>query len=140
MSLVCVAPQTYHAGVSTPDPTLRGAYLRVGARLFRQALCVVGDPAAAEDLVHEAFSRLLDRGPDSAPVEDADAYLIRTVRNLALNHLRRRRVVAAHQREALRALEALVARGFEGWERVETDPAFAALRELPGYRALVEGR
>lgn len=56
--------------------------------LLRHARRLVDDPETARDLVQEAFLRLIERGPGGAPL---CAWLHRVVRNLAIDHLRRRR-------------------------------------------------
>lgn len=60
--------------------------------LFSVALSILRDTAAAEDAVHDAVSRLLDRRRgESDPV----AYLYASVRNAARDLLRRRKVRSA---------------------------------------------
>jgi len=56
--------------------------------LLRFARSSVGDTAAAEDLVQEAFVRVWDRRATLDTTQPIRAYLYRTVRNLALNRLR----------------------------------------------------
>lgn len=46
---------------------------------------IVGNPATAEDVVQQAFANILDKLDDNTP---NSAYVVRAVRNLALNHLR----------------------------------------------------
>jgi len=53
--------------------------------LRRYACSLVDDMAAAEDLVQEAFVRLWDRRASLGSEIPREAYLYRTVRNLALN-------------------------------------------------------
>lgn len=60
--------------------------------LFSVALAILRDASAAEDAIHDAVSRLLDRGRiDGDPV----AYLYASVRNAARDLFRRRRVRSA---------------------------------------------
>jgi len=73
------------------------AYARTIADLYRQhaqalfgvALSVLRDASAAEDAVHDAVSRVLERGRING---DTTAYLYASVRNAARDALRRRRV------------------------------------------------
>lgn len=66
---------------------------------------LVGNAAAAEDLVQQAFANILGRAAQ-VPLEPSAAYLARAVRNLALNHLRDARRRAAVEIEGAE-LEAL---------------------------------
>lgn len=59
---------------------------RIG--LFRLALSVVRESAAAEDAVHEAFARMAKQR--DRPKGDALAYLYKAVRNAAIDQTRRR--------------------------------------------------
>jgi RNA polymerase sigma factor (sigma-70 family) len=66
---------------------------------FRLPILLVGNSARAEDLVHEAFVRLLSRFRSIQDPQALRAYLNRTIVNLAKNHHRdegrRRRVLAS---------------------------------------------
>jgi RNA polymerase sigma-70 factor, ECF subfamily len=79
---------------SLPDRLLTGLYDEYGPRLYRYALLILADRAAAEDAVQEAFCnvvRLLRRQPDAA----TPAYLITAVRHQSYTILRQRRRVSA---------------------------------------------
>ena len=66
----------------------------------RLAYLLTSDRDLAEDLVQEAFVRLLRRYHDLRNPSSFDAYLRKTVVNLARKHFRHRRVERAHlQRE-----------------------------------------
>ncbi len=54
------------------------------------AYLLTGDRAVAEDLVHEAFSRLMGRWQDIRKEDSLRAYLMRTVVNLSKNTRRRK--------------------------------------------------
>jgi putative glutamine amidotransferase len=60
--------------------------------LTRRLQRMVGDPAAAEDLRQEAFARAWSSAPRGADRDHLRAWLYRTARNLAVDHLRRGRV------------------------------------------------
>jgi RNA polymerase sigma-70 factor (sigma-E family) len=62
----------------------------------RLAYLLTGDRALAEDVVHEAFVRLLGRFRDLRHPEAFRAYLRTTVVNLTRSHFRRRRVERAY--------------------------------------------
>lgn len=59
--------------------------------LVRFAFFRTGNRADAEDIVHTAVSRLLERLPQSLKRSGLRMYLFRSVHNLCLDHLRRRR-------------------------------------------------
>ncbi len=70
------------------EPLFRSAYPRV----LRSAELFLGERAAAEDVAQESFARLLERG--SLPAPDAERWVFRVARNLAVDRLRHvRRVV-----------------------------------------------
>ncbi len=56
--------------------------------LWRSVMRLVGDDAIARDLAQDAFVRIWDRRDTLDPSLSIKALLYRTVRNLALNHLR----------------------------------------------------
>jgi RNA polymerase sigma factor (sigma-70 family) len=87
-------------------PTLRQVFDAEESPLLRYAHGLVGQRETAEDLVQEAFLRLHEHWDD---VTNPRAWLFRSIRNLALNHLR------DHQRET--TLET----GRE-WESPSPDP------------------
>ena len=63
-------------------------YDRFAAGLYRYAVMVLADPAAASDAVQEVFAGIIDRLPR---IDDAEHYLRRAVRNECYSTLRRRR-------------------------------------------------
>ena len=63
-------------------------YDTYGASLYRYAVLLLGDPAAAEDAVHQVFATILRRPPR---FDDESHYLRRAVRNECYSHLRRRK-------------------------------------------------
>src|SRR5919112_1946077 len=60
--------------------------------LTRRLTRIVGDRAAAEDLRQEAFARAWSSAPRDADRDHLRAWVHRTARNLAVDHLRRRSV------------------------------------------------
>lgn len=66
-------------------PTLREVFESEESPLLRYAHGLVGQRETAEDLVQEAFLRLHTHWQD---VTNPRAWLFRSIRNLALNHLR----------------------------------------------------
>ena len=61
--------------------------------LLRTLQGMVGNPSTAEDLLQETYLRVT-RALDERPVEHLEPFVFQTARNLALDHLRARRVQA----------------------------------------------
>jgi RNA polymerase sigma-70 factor (ECF subfamily) len=67
--------------------------------IYRVSLRVTGDREVAEDLCHDAFIKLMERSDLLADIEQSKYWLIRVVKNLSLNHEKRRsREKAAYSR------------------------------------------
>jgi RNA polymerase sigma-70 factor (family 1) len=67
---------------------LRALFEDTYEALWRSVARLVGDEAVARDLAQDAFVRVWDRRASLDPALSLRALLYRTVRNLALNHLR----------------------------------------------------
>jgi RNA polymerase sigma-70 factor (sigma-E family) len=67
-------------------------YVRHADAAVRLAYLLTGDRAVAEDLVQDAFVRLAGRLAHLRDPDAFEAYLRRTVTNLAMSHHRRRKV------------------------------------------------
>ena len=95
---------------SPPDESdLRKLYNATAPMLVRVAYRIAGTEEAAEDIVHESFIRLIEKRIPFATLDDAKFWLIRVVKNGALNYAKRK------GREA---------RAYERWwrgERTETE-------------------
>jgi RNA polymerase sigma-70 factor (sigma-E family) len=78
-------------------------YLRYADDATRLAYLLTGDRALAEDIVQDAFVRLAGRLAHLRDEGAFEAYLKRTVVNLARSHWRRRKVERAHLERAARA-------------------------------------
>ncbi|MGH2873809.1 MAG: sigma-70 family RNA polymerase sigma factor [Solirubrobacteraceae bacterium] len=96
-------------------------------QLVRLAALLLGDVAAGEDVVQEAFLRLAgrDRGWDGTV---RLSYLRTTVINLSRSALRRRRVAARHSAQEARPIEAAELEAARAFER---SAIVAALGRLP---------
>jgi RNA polymerase sigma-70 factor (sigma-E family) len=109
--------------------SLAELFVRQMPRAVAIAYLMTGDRGVAEDLAQEAFIRLAGRFRHIRSPDAFDAYLRTTVVNLALSHLRRRRVERAYlQRERRRpsgVTESMpdVARREELWAEVLELPA-----------------
>jgi len=67
--------------------------------LVRVAYRIAGTEEAAEDIVHEAFIRLIEKRIPFPSLDDAKFWLIRVVKNGALNHAKRKgRETRAYER------------------------------------------
>jgi len=67
--------------------------------LVRVAYRIAGTEEAAEDIVHEAFIRLIEKRIPFATLDDAKFWLIRVVKNGALNYAKRKgREARAYER------------------------------------------
>lgn len=100
---------------SPDERELKRLYDAAAPMLVRVAYRIAGTEEAAEDLVHEAFIRLLEKRLPFATLDDAKFWLIRVVKNGALNYAKRK------GREA---------RAYERWwrgERVESEAADAEI-------------
>jgi RNA polymerase sigma-70 factor (ECF subfamily) len=71
-------------------PALADLYEQHGQRLYRYALMILADAAAAEDVVQDAFCQLAAMLPRQADVATLP-YLTTIVRNTCYSRLRRRR-------------------------------------------------
>jgi RNA polymerase sigma-70 factor (sigma-E family) len=76
--------------------TLAELYRRHAPSGRRLAYLLTGDAALAEDLVQEAFARLVGRLAHLRDKAAFDAYLRRTIVNLSKNYFRRRAVERSH--------------------------------------------
>jgi RNA polymerase sigma-70 factor (sigma-E family) len=83
-------------GVETEGRSLAELFVRQVPRAVAIAYLMTGDRGVAEDLAQEAFIRLTGRFRHIRSPDAFDAYLRRTVVNLCLSHLRRRRVERAY--------------------------------------------
>ncbi len=80
------ATSVLHASTMTKESTsLRALFDAEESALLRYAYGIVGQRETAEDLVQEAFLRLHEHWSE---VTSPKAWIYRSIRNLALNHLR----------------------------------------------------
>ncbi len=74
---------------------LASLYASEQGRLKRLVKRLVGSKTVAEDVVQDAFLNLLRADPGTE-INHSQSYLTRTVRNLAIDHLRRRKLQDRH--------------------------------------------
>jgi RNA polymerase sigma-70 factor, ECF subfamily len=73
------------------EPALVAAYERIAPRLRAYLRRVSGDAALADDILQEAFIRLLRSGRPGAHENETAAFLYRAATNLVYDHWRRRK-------------------------------------------------
>lgn len=73
-------------------------YGRLRTPVYAAALAIVRDPAAAEEVLHDAFVRVYDRAEQYRPGSNPRAWIIAIARNLAYDRLRLERREAASDR------------------------------------------
>jgi RNA polymerase sigma-70 factor (sigma-E family) len=81
-------------------------YVRYAPEGIRLGFLLTGDRALSEDLVQEAFARLVGRLRHLRDPGAFGAYLRRTIVNLSTSHFRRRRVERAYLERSAMAPEA----------------------------------
>lgn len=116
--------------------TLNAAFVRQRRSLLGTVLRIVRDRETAEDLAQEAYLRAR-KAAETGPIENVEPFLHQTARNLALDHLRRRRRRERHEEPGadMRAIENIPADapGIEAEliEREQLRMFEAAMQALP---------
>ncbi len=82
------------------DQGFRASYEQLFPLVYRIASRITGDSARAEDLAHEAFLRLYQRGGALPDSDQTRYWLIRVVKNLSFNYEKRK----ARERRAVERL------------------------------------
>ncbi|MDR2109870.1 MAG: RNA polymerase sigma factor [Spirochaetaceae bacterium] len=125
-------------GEKVSGAEFRRLYDRVFPILFRVAYHIANSEEAAEDLCQEAFFRLFERNMAFPNIEEAKYWLIRVVKNGALNYAKRKdRERKAYQRafhEASRSEETGESVLIREETRLEVQDA---LKKLPDNLRLV---
>lgn len=117
---------------------IAAGYERISRGLRIIAFEILRDEHEAEDAAHDAFARVLEHAGNVRDPQATEAWLRRTVRNVAVNRLRRRRRCRADARASDEALDDDPAQGprvvrrsgaseIEPAAAVAADAAFAAL-------------
>lgn len=81
------------SGLSVSQSHFNDVFLAQRAVLLRTLQRMVGNPSTAEDLLHETWLRV-SRALTEHPVDHLEPFVFQTARNLALDHLRARRIHA----------------------------------------------
>jgi RNA polymerase sigma factor (sigma-70 family) len=77
-----------------PVPDVARFYRIFRTSLFRRAFALVQDHSAAEDLLQEAFLRLVSEVSQGGPIRSALKWTHKVLRNIALNHIDHKQVVS----------------------------------------------
>jgi RNA polymerase sigma-70 factor (ECF subfamily) len=80
--------------METPMDAHTAAFQQHRPRLFGLAYRMLGTPADAEDVLHDAWLRW--HGQDSSALDDAEAWLVTVTTRLSLDRLRRAKTERAH--------------------------------------------
>ena len=67
---------------------IKDVVLRNENKLFRTAIAITGNKSDAEDIVQDAFVKLLDKKPDFESQDHETAWLMRVTINLCKNYLK----------------------------------------------------
>ena len=120
----------------TDEPRERDLYLydRYRPSLYRYALMLLADAAAAEDAVQQVFTSVLRSGA-SARLEADQPYLRRAIRNECYSMLRRRRIRDPIQVEPDALLEQIASADSKPDERLALKRGIRLL--TPGQREVV---
>ena len=104
------------------------AFARLGGRLYRYTLAILGSPADAEEIVQDLFLTLAETDGAAWP-RDLDGWLLRSARNLSWRRLGR----ARRRREILKGAAPLLAPREAGDPDLEAlaGRASEALKVLP---------
>lgn len=81
------------SGLSVSQSHFNDVFLAQRAVLLRTLQRMVGNPSTAEDLLHETWLRV-SRALTEHPVDHLEPFVFQTALNLALDHLRARRIHA----------------------------------------------
>lgn len=121
------------SSLNAADPAdFRKIYDSTMTLLFKVAYRVVNDQEAAEDLVHDSYIKANEKGLVFPTINDATFWLIRVVKNAALNYVKRKGRERKAMQKVLYEDHRTVLSGETELLRAETiDKAKEALAKLP---------
>jgi RNA polymerase sigma-70 factor (ECF subfamily) len=124
------------------EESFRTLFGRWAPRLGRFLLQVTGSRETAEDLLQEAFLRILKAAPRFQPGGSVGSWMHRICANLAYSHWRRRRASPFPGRVDPSILAEVPASSLDSPERLRTRQAFrqdvrAAVQQLPENHRMV---
>ncbi|MFJ4396112.1 RNA polymerase factor sigma-70 [Pseudomonas sp. NPDC089396] len=121
-------------GAAQNGPTLLDVFFEQRSRLIGLAAKIIGCRSHAEDIVHEAFMKV-DDAAEAEQIHSQASYLTRVVRNLSIDHYRRRQFEERLMRQDVDSCESPVMLG-ESPEALVSDQQVlervsGALADLP---------
>jgi RNA polymerase sigma-70 factor (ECF subfamily) len=121
------------AGFAAGDTDAAATFVRrYQARVFGLAVTMVGDPAVAEEIAQEAFTRAWRRADSyDARRGRVVTWLLTITRNLAIDHLRARRTEPVEP-EALERAERTMWTAHAGEAEADVRELRESLAEVPG--------
>lgn len=60
-------------------------------KMYRYALAIIGNGQDAEDIIQDVFKKLWEERVQLSALDNTDAYVLRMVRNLCIDHIRKER-------------------------------------------------
>jgi RNA polymerase sigma-70 factor (ECF subfamily) len=119
-------------------PWLTELYTQETPRLINIVARLLGDRASAEEIVQETFLRLSQSDQVFESPANAQAWLTRVASNLALDALRRRKLITFQVLEDETENSSTAPSAAESWEAVQIDSRFTPwLAQLPPRQRLV---
>ena len=118
------------------DGWLETIYDEYGESLYRYAVMILFDPAAAEDVLQQVFLKILQRGNGLMKIDALETYLRRAVRNECYRIWQHRK---RHQRRLASAVDILESVPGRDWDEQEKQALQQALGELsPEQREVIQ--
>lgn len=115
-----------------PLQEFKKVYDAVFPVIYRVAWRIAGNGEAAEDLCQEAFIRFYEKNADFPSVEEAKFWLIRVVKNAALNYAKRKqREFKVYERAFHEDTRTQISGEAELLNKEKQEDVLAALQKLP---------
>ncbi len=89
--MISIIISKFRSGIAVSQSHFNSVFLAQRVTLLRTLQRMVDNPSTAEDLLQETYLRVT-RALGERPIEHLEPFVFQTARNLALDHLRARRV------------------------------------------------
>ena len=89
--MISIIIHKFRSGIAVSQSHFNAVFLAQRVTLLRTLQRMVDNPSTAEDLLQETYLRVT-RALGERPIEHLEPFVFQTARNLALDHLRARRV------------------------------------------------
>ncbi len=89
--MISIIISKFRSGIAVSQSHFNSVFLAQRVTLLRTLQRMVDNPSTAEDLLQETYLRVT-RALGERPIEHLEPFVFQTARNLALDHLRSRRV------------------------------------------------